>query len=96
MQCESSVIGERRWLSETATENVKEYTMSQTTKMTRQGVRDLNYIKGKSVGIRLTMQPQDAAICKHPIEAIEEDRMSGCTHCRRCKQMWDFDGKPIN
>lgn len=70
--------------------------MSQTVKLTKQGVRDLNYIKGKPAGIRLTMPPQDSVVCQHPHEAIEYDSMSGCTHCRRCKQMWDFDGKPCN
>jgi hypothetical protein len=70
--------------------------MSQTVKMTRQGVRDLNHLQGKSVGIRLPIPPQDAMICSHPTEAIEYDSHSGCTHCRRCKQMWDFDMKPIN
>lgn len=66
------------------------------TKFTRQGVRDLNHIKGASKGVRLTMPPQDSMACTHPDEAIDYDSMSGCTHCRRCKSYWDFDGKPIN
>jgi len=70
--------------------------MNQTVKMTRQGVRDLNHLKGRSLGIRLSAPPQDAMTCQHPVQAIEYDSMSGITHCRRCMQMWDFDMKPIN
>jgi hypothetical protein len=70
--------------------------MSQTTKMTRQGVRDLNHLKGPSTGIRLPMPPQFEVSCSHPNAAIEYDNQTGCSHCRRCSQYWDFDGKPIN
>ena len=69
--------------------------MPQKNKFTRQGVRDLNHIQGKSLGIRLAIPPQDADMCDHPVEAIEYDSHSGCTHCRRCSQRWDFDSKPI-
>lgn len=61
--------------------------------MTRQGVKDLNYIKGKSVGIRLSAPPGEGLNCEHD-GSIQEDAMSGCTHCTQCKQHWDFDGRP--
>lgn len=69
--------------------------MSETVKRTRQGVRDLSYIKGKSVGIRLSIPPQDSMNCPCPVEAMDYDNMTGVSHCRRCKQSYDFDGKPI-
>ena len=76
--------------------NTETRNMSQTIKYTKQGVRDLNHLKGKSVGIRLAIPPQDNMMCEHPVEAIEYDHHSGISHCCRCKKMFDFDGKPIN
>ncbi len=67
----------------------------QTPGMTRQGVKDLNYIKGKPVGIRLPMPPEEGLNCPHPTTAIREDAMSGVTTCTKCGQAWDFDGHPF-
>jgi hypothetical protein len=69
--------------------------MSQTTKYTRQGVLNLDHIKGKSKGIRLAIPPQDADMCECPVEAMDYDPHSGVSHCRRCSKCYDFDGKPI-
>lgn len=63
--------------------------------MTRQGVRDLSNIKGKSVGIRLSMPPTEGMQCEHPQDKLRYDHMSGCTHCGHCRTTWDFDGRTI-
>jgi hypothetical protein len=62
---------------------------------TRQGVRDLNYIKGKPAGVRLESPPHEGLNCEHPSAGIRYDHLSGCTSCGKCKNSWDFDGKPI-
>lgn len=62
---------------------------------TRQGVRDLSYLKGKSVGIVLPAPPSAGMNCDHPSNTVRYDSMTGCTSCGKCKCMWDFDGHPI-
>lgn len=62
---------------------------------TKQGVRDLSYLKGKSVGVRLPAPPAAGLNCEHPHTNLHYDNMSGCTTCGKCKQMWDFDGHAI-
>jgi len=57
-------------------------------KMTRQGVRDLNTIKGKSVGKKLTLPPPGVIPCLHLKKNLfaHED---GATECGSCGQVWE-------
>jgi hypothetical protein len=61
--------------------------------MTRQGVKDLSYIKAPPRK-KLELPPSMGMQCDHN-GSIREDHMSGCTHCTRCNSGWDFDGRPI-
>lgn len=45
-------------------------------KLTRQGVRDLNSLKGKKVGKKMDMPPPEAIYC--PTHKFKNDI---CTHC---------------
>ena len=63
-------------------------------KLTRQGVKDLNHLKGTPRGIRLSLPPTEADLCQHPVEAIEYDSLSGISKCK-CGRHFDFDGNPI-
>lgn len=50
-------------------------------KLTRQGVRDLNHIKGNSRGKKLEMPPQEF-MCKHPkIRSIDNGYFEVCDDC---------------
>jgi hypothetical protein len=60
-------------------------------KKTKQGVLDLNYIKGKPRGIRLEMPPEQTG-CAHTKVSIEQGSAFQCTKCRR---MWDWEGVEI-
>lgn len=59
------------------------------TKLTKQGVRDLNHLKGPK-GKKLDMPPSHQ-MCKHP-ERIRH--FSGDTQCKDCGVMWDWNGNP--
>jgi hypothetical protein len=54
-------------------------------KKTKQGVRDLNYIKAPPRGIRLEMPPQLSG-CAHKQTKVSED---GVETCMECKTSWD-------
>lgn len=55
-------------------------------KFTKQGVRDLNHLKGKSVGKKLPMPPAHQ-MCKHPYSFRHEDQMSGIITCWGCGEV---------
>jgi hypothetical protein len=59
---------------------------NKNNRLTRQGVRDLNHIKGKSLGIRLLMPPIIEGFCDHPNG--REDGY-GVFFCRDCGYMHD-------
>jgi hypothetical protein len=64
------------------------------TNLTRQGVPDLNHLKGKSRGIRLELPPDmRTQVCEHPIGSVHEVGSDGDTQCALCSQRWDFDGR---
>lgn len=65
-----------------------------TPGFTKQGVRDLSYIKSPPPK-RFELPPSMGLNCDHPHSAIREDSLSGCTSCTNCHQMWDFDGRPF-
>jgi hypothetical protein len=60
---------------------------------TSQGVRDLSYIKGKSVGIKLEMPPGEA--CSHPAAHMHRLPEIGYMQCRKCGTIIDEDGIEI-
>jgi len=63
------------------------------TGLTRQGVLNLDYIKGKSRGIRLEMPPQMAGEdCDHYGTVREIDAMNGISQCHKCGTKFDFNG----
>jgi len=62
-----------------------------TTKLTRQGVRDLNHLPSKPRGRRLELPPQQTINCKHPNK--REVSLTGETYCLDCGKNWDWDGK---
>jgi len=67
-----------------------------TMKLTRQGVRDLSHIKGKSVGKKLDLPPDDHMNCEHTHTRTMEHALAGrLTVCTRCKCMWDEEGIPV-
>lgn len=68
--------------------------MSNQTKKTKQGVRDLNSLPGKSVGKKYVPPPVMAMDCSHKgsVRATE----TGESICLDCGQLWDWNGKPIN
>lgn len=59
-------------------------------KLTRQGVRDLSYIKGKSVGRKLEL-PEEVNECKH-LKRVAEGA-AGFTQCLTCKALFDTEGR---
>lgn len=63
-------------------------------KLTKQGVRDLNTLPGKSAGKKLT-NPPSHQMCQHPASSIQEDFLSGVTTCKICGESWDYDGHPL-
>lgn len=66
--------------------------MKRKNSNTRQGVRDLSYIAGKSNGIRLQAVPSEAYDCNHK----NTYKLDGERECRDCGRMWDWDGNVIN
>lgn len=61
-------------------------------KTTRQGVRDLSHIKGKSTGKKLEMPP-DTFMCNHKNKSVP-DRFGNVT-CLDCGLMWDHRGNEL-
>lgn len=61
-------------------------------KFTKQGVRDLNTLPGKSAGKKLEAPPKHQ-LCQHP--TVHEDFLSGVTTCQDCGESWDYDGRPL-
>jgi hypothetical protein len=59
---------------------------------TRQGVRDLSYMKSKPAGIRLPLPPDGGMQCDHHGTVREIDAINGISQCSRCKTIFDFDG----
>jgi hypothetical protein len=59
---------------------------------TRQGIKDLSYIKAPSVGIRLPDPPGTGLNCEHL--SVRQNREQGYSVCG-CGQMWDEEGCPI-
>lgn len=55
---------------------------------TRQGVRDLSHLKGKSVGRKVELPPD--TICDH--KRMSSQDQFGNTRCLMCGQCWDWDG----
>lgn len=53
--------------------------------LTKQGLKNLNFIKGKSVGRVLEMPPDFNRGCIHPSNAIYIDK-DGDAQCKLCKQ----------
>ena len=62
---------------------------------TRQRVRDLSYLKGKSVGRVLSLPAQDSMQCSHLGTVREIDSTSGTSQCSRCHTLLDFSGNPL-
>jgi hypothetical protein len=64
-----------------------------SNKYTRQGVLNLDHIKGKSVGRKLPEPPPDMFKCaKHNFEDFSEPSL-GLMKCSRCGLVCDWDGK---
>lgn len=60
---------------------------------TKQGVRNLDKLPGKSKGVRLPEPPKASQVCLHPwVETTEY----GDTVCRSCKKQWDWTGHPYD
>lgn len=60
-------------------------------KLTKQGVRDLNHLPGKTVGEKLEVPPI-VIDCKCPSNRRVQI-FSGDTLCKDCGKMWDWNGK---
>ena len=52
-------------------------------KWTKQGVRDLDSLKGPPAGRRLPNVP-DQRVCSHPYQMRETSYVTGNTRCTRC------------
>lgn len=57
--------------------------------VTKQGVRDLSHLKGKSVGRVVELPPDTTLSCKHRPSGQD---MYGNTRCLKCGATWDWDG----
>lgn len=63
-------------------------------KLTKQGVRDLNHLKGKSVGKKLTMPPRQSLNCNHKDEGGRSTIVQGdeatfhFDQCRQCGEIF--------
>jgi hypothetical protein len=53
-----------------------------SNKTTRQGVRDLNHMKSKSVGVKLPMPPL-VVMCEHKNVNNRDSRNSYCVDCKQ-------------
>ena len=53
-------------------------------KLTKQGVRDLNFLPSKSRGVRLQLPPPESLICSHRAIIKTEDGKE----CRVCGMFW--------
>jgi hypothetical protein len=60
-------------------------------KLTKQGVRNLDILPGKSAGRKLDAIPQDAQVCEH--KNIKQNFLHGFTYCADCSFQWD-DWRP--
>lgn len=64
------------------------------SRLTKQGVRDLNHLPGKSKGRKLPDPPRPmpaTAGCTHPT-AFEEVLPDGGSYCNLCGKTFDWDG----
>lgn len=59
-------------------------------KKTKQGVRDLSHLKGKSVGIKLEMPPSEQ-MCDHRRRSPQDTY--GTVRCLDCPTCWDYEGR---
>lgn len=70
--------------------------MKAMSKMTRQGVRDLNHIVAPKKN-QLEQAPELAFGCKHRFEnggsAIVKHQLSGDTRCKICGASWNWRGR---
>jgi hypothetical protein len=64
-------------------------------KLTRQGVRNLDHIKGPSTGRRLPLPPDTTKVCLHPRNALRQSMETGLSICGRCGQVLDDYGDPF-
>lgn len=62
-------------------------------KLTKQGVRDLNTLPGKSKGRRLDDVPKEAKTCRHPSDS-RRIMHNGDSYCESCGAIFDWDGLP--
>lgn len=53
---------------------------------TKQGVRNLNHIKGKSVGVKLSPVPQSQEACKHKLK----QNLYGDNTCLDCGECFEW------
>ena len=60
-------------------------------KLTKQGVRDLDHIKGTSRGRRLPMPPTTARACQHPHNALRWSNETGLAICGMCNRVFYED-----
>lgn len=65
-------------------------------KLTKQGVRDLNHIRGFSnsrkvdiPGIHTPIRSSNPVTCEHPIK--KTDHITGETYCPDCHTWWDWN-----
>ena len=63
--------------------------------MTRQGVRNLDYIKGPSLGRKYEPPPSAGMQCNHFGLVREIDSHNGISQCGGCKAIFDWDGRQI-
>lgn len=68
---------------------------NKSTGFTKQNVRDLSYIKGKSSGIRLAHPPGMGENCEHSDSSCHRHPVSGVVVCKDCGSLWDEEGIPI-
>lgn len=65
------------------------------SRLTKQGVRDLNHLPGKSKGRRLDAPPPPVEAklnCHHPL-AFSEDMPDGGSLCNLCGRLIDWNGE---
>ena len=64
-------------------------------KFTKQGVRDLNHLQGKSVGRKLEPMPEVGMQCTH--KRRRTDPLSGETYCLDCpNHVIDWQGRSLS
>ncbi len=62
-------------------------------KLTKQGVRDLSSIPGKSLGRKYVAPPAEAVVCHHKGSIRRTE--TGESICLSCGQIWDYQGRPV-